>query len=33
MNTIKGPKERHSKGPLGIFRGFMKLYTGYIRVT
>ena len=29
---IKGLKERPLKGPLGLHRGFMRLYTGYIRV-
>ena len=29
---IKGLKERPLKGPLGLHRGFMRLYKGCIRV-
>ena len=28
---VKGLKERPLKGPLGLYRGFMRLYKGYIR--
>ena len=28
--SVKGLKERPSKGPLGLYRGFMRLYKGYI---
>ena len=30
--TVKRLKERPLKGPLGLYRGFMGLYKGYIRV-
>ena len=30
--VIKGLKERPLKGPLGLYRDFMRLYKGYIRV-
>ena len=30
--TIKGLKERPLKGPLGLYRGFMRRYKGNIRV-
>ena len=30
--AFKGLKERPLKRPLGLYRGFMRLYKGYIRV-
>ena len=33
MPRVKGLKDRPLKGPLGLYRGFMRLYLrGYIRV-
>ena len=31
-HKLKGLKERPLKGPLGLCRGLMRLYKGYIRV-
>ena len=32
VSIIKGLKERPSEGPLGLKRGFMRLYKGYTMV-